>query len=369
VTRFDDGCETVIHFPGSAGPPVSLRSTVEAFEQTLLELDPAVLRPILTGFSHLDVNTGGGLHAEDLVLVVGRQNVRKTLFVSQLGRNIARWAARVRNKVVCVLICYEHSSILLLERLLCVELWLAGGSEGGVCLAEIRDMLADLADKGALEDVSSLLLKLPKTTLLGWRVMERYLETLYLYRGDPVYTSPEAIDNMVVVLQRQGLHPVVIVDYAQRVPSPPELAGLGREHYIDYYRKSTSRKETSACRRVAAAALVEIRGLKPILGGLRGRFKLAGQLLRSATGSNELGNLLPVLQRVRCPRSRHRELLSQSIEVSRLPVQHLWTKYRDGPRSLPSALQRLSYPAWSPAWLRWRSRHGGSLNRLRPRAG
>jgi hypothetical protein len=43
VTRFDDGCETAIHFPGSTGPPVSLRSTVEAFEQTLLELDPAVL--------------------------------------------------------------------------------------------------------------------------------------------------------------------------------------------------------------------------------------------------------------------------------------------------------------------------------------
>ena len=43
MTRFDDGCETAIHFPGSTGPPVSLRSTVEAFEQTLLELDPAVL--------------------------------------------------------------------------------------------------------------------------------------------------------------------------------------------------------------------------------------------------------------------------------------------------------------------------------------
>ena len=189
MTRFDDGYETAIHFPGSTGPPVSLRSTVEAFEQTLLELDPAVLRPIPTGFPHLDANMGGGLHGEDLVLVVGKQNVGKTLFVSQLGRNIARWASQQRNRVVSLLICYEHSPLLLLQRLLCMESWLAGGSEGGVSLAWIRDSLADLAEKSALEDVSSLLLKLPKTGLLGWRGMERYLDTLYLCRGDPVYVA------------------------------------------------------------------------------------------------------------------------------------------------------------------------------------
>ena len=138
MTRFEDGYETAIHFPGSTWPLVSLRATVEAFEQTLLELDPAVLRQIPTGFPQLDANMGGGLHAEDLVLVVGKQNVGKTLFVCQLGRNIARWAAQCRNRVVCVLICYEHSPILLLQRLLCLESWLAGGSEGGVSLAAIR---------------------------------------------------------------------------------------------------------------------------------------------------------------------------------------------------------------------------------------
>jgi hypothetical protein len=31
---------------------------------------------------------------------------------------------------------------------------------------------------------------------------------------------------------------VVIVDYAQRVPPPPELAGLGREQHIDYVVRS-----------------------------------------------------------------------------------------------------------------------------------
>ena len=238
MIRFNDSYESVLHFPGCTGPPVSLRETVEAFERELPELNPAALQPIPTGFPQLDANTGGGLHAEDLILVVGKQNVGKTLFVSQLGRNIARWAARLRNKVVCLLICYEHSQLLLMQRLLCMESWQAGDQAGGVSLALIRETLARLAEAGALEDLSSMLLTLPKSGLLGWRQMERYLDTLYLYRGDPVYTSPEAIDKAVVVLQRRGLHPMVIVDYAQRVPPPPELAGLGRELHMDYVVRS-----------------------------------------------------------------------------------------------------------------------------------
>ncbi|MFQ5922329.1 MAG: DnaB-like helicase C-terminal domain-containing protein [Anaerolineales bacterium] len=234
MTRFDDGYDSAIHFPGHTGPPASLRQTVEAFERDLPQLNPAALRPVPTGFPQLDVNMGGGLHPEDLILVVGKQNVGKTLFVSQLGRNIARWAARPRNQVVCLLICYEHSQLLLMQRLLCMESWQAGDREGGVSLALIREALAKLAEDGALEDLSSMLLKLPKSGLLGWRQMERYLDSLYLYRGDPVYTSPEAIDKAVVVLQRQRFHPVVIVDYAQRVPPPPELAASGREVHIDY---------------------------------------------------------------------------------------------------------------------------------------
>lgn len=228
-----DGYERVIHFPGGTRPPRSLREAVEAYEQELPYLNPASLRPIPTGFPLLDAHMGGGLHAEDLVLVVGKQNVGKTLFVGQLARNVACWAAGERNRVVCLLICYEHSPILLQQRILCLESWLAGNGEG-VSLGEIQAALAGLAEAGMLEDLSSMLLGLPRSALGGWKRMESYLDTLYLYAGDPVYTSNEAIDKMVVVLKRQGLVPVVIVDYTQRVPLPPELAGLRRERHIDY---------------------------------------------------------------------------------------------------------------------------------------
>ena len=125
-----------------------------------------------------------------------------------------------------------------MQRLLCMESWQAGDPAGGVSLALIRETLGGPAEAGALEDLSSVLLKLPKSGPPGWRQMERYLNTLYLYRGDPVYTSPEAIDKAVAALQRRGLHPVVFVNYAQRVPPPPELAGLGRELHIDYVVRS-----------------------------------------------------------------------------------------------------------------------------------
>ncbi len=68
--------------------------------------------------------------------------------------------------------------------------------------------------------------------------METYLDALYFYGGDPVYTSPEALDKMVVVLRRQGLLPVLVVDYLQRVPLPPELVGLAPNRHIDYVVRS-----------------------------------------------------------------------------------------------------------------------------------
>ena len=47
-------------------------------------------RPIPTGFTPLDAYLGGGLQAEDLVLLCGPQGVGKTVAVLQMARNIAQ---------------------------------------------------------------------------------------------------------------------------------------------------------------------------------------------------------------------------------------------------------------------------------------
>lgn len=101
------------------------------------------------------MNARGCLHAEDLILVVGMQNVGMPLFVSQLGRNIARWAARFRNRLVRLLICLEHSPLLLTQLLWCMESWESGDQAGGMSLALIRETHAKLAEAGALENPSS----------------------------------------------------------------------------------------------------------------------------------------------------------------------------------------------------------------------
>jgi len=67
---------------------------------------------------------------------------------------------------------------------------------------------------------------------------------------------------------------------------------------------------------VVATALVQIRLLEPITDDLRGGLEFPGQFLRTATGSDELHDLLPVFRRVRWTRSRHRGLLLTSIHVT-----------------------------------------------------
>jgi replicative DNA helicase len=227
-----DGYESTIHFPGNTSPPVSLRESNDRIDRTLPTINPAVLKPIPTGFPLLDACMGGGLHAEDLIMVVGKQNVGKTVFVNQIARNIARWSARERNHVAALVVCYEHSVMLLRHRILCMESWLASGKEDAISLAAIRQAMADLSEENQLRDFSNALVHLPDAAMRGWQAMEEYFDTLFLYQGNPLFTTTDALERMVVFLMRKGFHPVLFVDYMQRVPSPAVMT-LAREVQLD----------------------------------------------------------------------------------------------------------------------------------------
>ncbi len=65
-----------------------------------------------------------------------------------------------------------------MQCLSCMEPWQAGDPTGGVSLVLMRETLVGLAEEGTLEGLSSVLLMLPTSGLLGWRQMERYLDAL-----------------------------------------------------------------------------------------------------------------------------------------------------------------------------------------------
>lgn len=60
MTQFDHGYESAIHFPGSNGPPISLRETGEVFERELPRLNPAALQHIPSGFPQRPLAQGTG---------------------------------------------------------------------------------------------------------------------------------------------------------------------------------------------------------------------------------------------------------------------------------------------------------------------
>jgi replicative DNA helicase len=73
---------------GLSFPKFILDVSIE-FDEHLRAGKLAGYQPIPTGFEPLDSLTGGGLHAEWLMLVGGAPGVGKTIFALRSARNIA----------------------------------------------------------------------------------------------------------------------------------------------------------------------------------------------------------------------------------------------------------------------------------------
>ena len=84
-----------------------------------------------TGFTPLDGYLGGGLRSGELALLGGAQGLGKTTFALQAARNLASSGYRV------LYLCFEHSELQLLERLIALEAGLALGV-GALTLSRVR---------------------------------------------------------------------------------------------------------------------------------------------------------------------------------------------------------------------------------------
>jgi hypothetical protein len=230
--------------PVGVPEPQTLGDVVNDLDRRLREGRLEDYLPIPTGFMPLDEYLGGGLHAEDLTLVGGMQNVGKTVAVLQMARNIA-----ASGRALAVVVCYEHSPLYLLHRLLCLESVDPTCSEvsGGVTRDAIRAAVVEGLRSGEQVTLDGLLDRLPGARA-AWGRVSGYLEGLWLVLGDGLKTTVDVLGLYVELALERGYRDVVLfVDYLQIVPVRPSLAG---ERYGDTQRISLVMKalKTTALR-------------------------------------------------------------------------------------------------------------------------
>jgi replicative DNA helicase len=162
-----------------------------------------------TGMQPLDDALGGGFRPQDLVVISGRPGVGKTITALQWAR-----ACAMRD-LDAVYVCYEHSPETLLARLLTLEI----AAEASPEQMHTVDRLAQRA-QDAVFGAWPLDELLDEPLVAGaFERLQSYARKLLLVQASGRATDVEAIDRIVSEFD----HPVVFVDYLQKVPTRPVL--------------------------------------------------------------------------------------------------------------------------------------------------
>ena len=212
--------------PIGLGFPTSLYEVVTDFNRRLREGQLAY-RPIPTGFTPLDTYLGGGLQAEDLVLLGGPQGVGKTVAVLQMARNIAR-----DGHALALVVCFEHSEIYLLLRLLGMEsVEACHGERDGMTRKALRDAILRAIESENAHEIQPkaeiglewVLENLPGAERAFNRIVQ-YWQKLHLVRGSSPLTTVEVLETYIEKAREDGYQDVVLfVDYLQKVPYRPPI--------------------------------------------------------------------------------------------------------------------------------------------------
>ena len=201
--------------------PQTLSEVVGDLDRRLREGRLEDYLPIPTGFTPLDKYLGGGLHAEDLILVGGIQNVGKTVAVLQMARNVA-----AAGRALAVVVCYEHSPLYLLYRLLCMESVDLSISQvnGGVTRDVINRAVVERLQRGEQVTFKGLLNHIPGIQA-AWEKISQYLDWLWLVLGDGLRTTVDVLELYVELGKQEYRDVVLFVDYLQIIPVRPLPGG------------------------------------------------------------------------------------------------------------------------------------------------
>ena len=211
-------------YPISVSPPTPVvPGVVSQLNKRIKEGYAVTLRPVPTGFDPLDQYMSGGFHSEDLVLIGGIQGVGKTVSMLQIARSTA-----LHNRQAIV-VCYEHSPIILLFRLLCMESYF-NKTHPKLTWRELRQTMIELGIRQPEQnDFDRVLLALPSAEEAYSRMLG-YAEGLWFVGGDGSHTTVDVLDTYVqdAIWQGHG-SPVLFVDYCQIVPVRPNPMGIRPE--------------------------------------------------------------------------------------------------------------------------------------------
>jgi len=229
------------HFPPFVMAPEDLEEVALHVEQNLAAGREEVFWPIPTGIESIDMYTGGGLHAGDLTIIGGVQNVGKTALILQMVNHIAV------NDALAIVVCYEHSTITLWERLLCQNSFIVD-SENHITMDLLRNAYIDtIRERDRIRSVDpdeklhmldEVLSRIPKGTE-AWSSLTDRLRNIWLVMGDGVNTDLVSLNRYIeFAVQyynriRNINRFVLIVDYVQRVPIIDTSRALEAEERIE----------------------------------------------------------------------------------------------------------------------------------------
>ncbi len=233
--------------PVGAGIPYDLTEAAELLDRYLALGNAGMFRPMPTGLAGIDAALGGGLHAGDLAILAGVQNIGKTAAVIQFASSFAASDALV------VIVEYEHTVTHVLERLLIQNSFVSGFGGQSFNQDQLHNAYIDtILERESLNihnDLSyrsfnKMLSRLPNGAV-AWNRLARIQRNIWIIQGNGSITTPDVLTAYVEMAKQyaDSRRILLIVDYLQRVPVigfQRQLSTDERVEYVFRYLKAMS---------------------------------------------------------------------------------------------------------------------------------